>query len=201
MTDKRADKRNTAPDTSPKAAKREPKTPRKITSDRLRNIALYHLERFATNAENLRRVLERRVYKAARHHETDIDQAKQWISELIDGLVRSGAIDDSRYAEGKTLSMLRRGQSIRKVRSYLTSKGVDRETTEKALVAAAETMGNPDLQAARTYAMRRRLGPFRTNTLTQESKQKELAALGRAGFQYDVARKIVEAETETDLDQ
>lgn len=196
-----ADTRNTKSGESEKAAKQGPKTPRKITSDRLRNIAIYHLERFSTNAENLRRVLERRVYKAARHHETDMDQAKQWIGEIIDGLVRSGAIDDTKYAEGKTLSMLRRGQSIRKVRSYLTAKGVDRETTNKALAAAADTMGNPDLQAARTYAMRRRFGPFRADTPTQVTKQKELAALGRAGFQYDIARKIVEAETESDIDQ
>lgn len=204
MADKRADKRaskkDTKPDDSQKAIKQGPKVPRKITSDRLRNIALYHLERFSTNAENLRRVLERRVYKAARHHETDMEQAKQWITDLIASLVRSGAIDDARYAEGKTLSMLRRGQSIRKVRSYLTAKGVDRDTIEKALLAASDTLGDADLQAARTYAMRRRLGPFRTDTLTQESKQKELAALGRAGFQYDIARRIVEAETESDID-
>lgn len=194
------DERNKALPKDKKPTKQGPKVPRKITADRLRNIALYHLERFATSADNLRRVLERRVYKAAHHHETDIDQAKLWIAEVIDGLVRSGAIDDTRYAEGKTLTMLRRGQSVRKVRAYLASKGIRRDTIGKALEAASDTLGNPDLQAAKTYAIRRRLGPFRIGTASQESKQKELAALGRAGFQYDIARRIVDADSESDIE-
>lgn len=168
--------------------------------DRLRNIALYHLERFSTSAENLRRVLERRVYKAARHHETDMDQAKAWIQEIVDGLVISGAVNDQQYADGKTLSMLRRGQSVRKIQAYLASKGIARDTTERALSAATESIGSPDLLAAKTYAMRRKLGPFRISVASPESKQKELAALGRAGFKYDIAQRIVEAESESDIE-
>lgn len=179
--------------------KPERKVPRRITKERLRNIALYHLERFATSAENLRRVLYRRTLKAAKHHETDIEQARAWIDEVVDGLVRSDAIDDSRYADGKTLTMLRRGQSPRKIRAYLASKGVSGETINTALAHATEEVGNPDLEAARAYAMRRRLGPFRTKDSSPETKQKELSALGRAGFRYDIARRIVDAESEDDL--
>jgi regulatory protein len=175
------------------------KLPRRMTKDRLRNIALYHLERFSTSAENLRRVLLRRTLKAAQHHETDLREAKAWIDEIVDGLVRANAIDDSRYADGKTLTMLRRGQSSRKVRAYLASKGVNASTINAALSAATESLGDADLEAAQAYALRRRFGPFRTQEASAETKQKELAALGRAGFRYDIARKIVEAETEDDL--
>lgn len=194
------DERKAAPTQKRPPKKRERKPPRKVTPDRLRNIALYHLERFSTSAENLRRVLQRRVYKAARHHETNINQANEWVDDVINGLVRAGAIDDTRYAEGKAISMLRRGQSVRKVKAYLNSKGVDRDTIERALRTAADSMGNPDLEAALTYARRRRLGPFRTSPASQEIKQKELAALGRAGFQYDIARKIIDAESESEIE-
>lgn len=176
--------------------KRQKKIPRRITKDRLRNIALYHLQRYATSAANLNNVLYRRVLKAARHHETDMDEAKSWIADVIDGLVRSSAIDDTRYADGKALTMLRRGQSPRKVRAYLASKGINSDAVSAALSAAGEEIGDVDLKAAAAYAMRRRLGPFRIEDLSQERKQKELAILGRAGFRYDTARKIVEAETE-----
>jgi regulatory protein len=181
--------------------KPERKVPRRITKERLRNIALYHLQRFTTSAENLRRVLYRRALKAARHHETDMEEVRAWIDDVVDGLVRSAAIDDSGYADGKTLTMLRRGQSPRKIRAYLMSKGVDGETINTALARASDEVGDPDLEAARAYAMRRRLGPFRTKDLSPEMKQKELAVLGRAGFQYDIARKVVEAESESDLMQ
>lgn len=182
-----------------KRPQKQRKTPRKVTKDRLRNIALYHLERFATSASNLKQVLYRRSLKAARHHDTDLDEARTWIDEVVHTLVRSGAIDDSRYANGKTVTMLRRGQSPRKVRAYLASKGIAGELIDTALSAATEELGDVDLQAACAYALRRRLGPFRTEDLSTERKQKELAILGRAGFRYDIARKIVEAESEDDL--
>lgn len=181
------------------AKKRQKKIPRRITKDRLRNIALYHLQRYATSAANLNNVLYRRVLKAARHHETDMDEAKSWIAEVIDGLVRSSAIDDTRYADGKALAMLRRGQSPQKVRAYLASKGISRDKIDTALSTAGEEFGDVDLKAATAYATRRRLGPFRIEDLTQERKKKELAILGRAGFRYETARKIVEAETEDDI--
>lgn len=181
------------------AKKRQKKVPRRITKDRLRNIALYHLQRYATSAANLNNVLYRRVLKAARHHETDIDEAKGWITEVIDGLVRSSAIDDTRYADGKALTMLRRGQSPRKVRAYLAAKGISPDKINTALSAAGEEIGDVDLKAAAAYAMRRRLGPFRIEDLSQERKQKELAILGRAGFRYETARKIVDTESEEDL--
>lgn len=194
-----ADRTSTRENASGGKKKPERKVPRRMTQERLRNIALYHLERFATSAENLRRVLYRRTLKAARHHDTDMEQARAWIDEVVNGLVRSAAIDDSRYADGKTLTMLRRGQSPRKIRAYLASKGVSGETINAALAHATEEVGDPDLEAAQAYAIRRRLGPYRTKELSPEAKQKELAALGRAGFRYDIARKIVEAESEDDL--
>lgn len=176
------------------------KVPRKVTKDRLRNIALYQLERYATSAQNLKRVLERRVFKAARHHDTNMEEAKGWINEIVDALVRSGAIDDTRYAEGKAVSMIRRGQSSSKVRAYLASKGVNSETVGSALETAKITLGDPELKAARAYALRRHFGPYRTSEDSPDVRQKELAAFGRAGFRYDIANKIINAVDESELD-
>ena len=113
-----------------------------------------------------------RTLKAAQHHETDLREAKAWIDEIVDGLVRANAIDDSRYADGKTLTMLRRGQSSRKVRAYLASKGVNASTINAALSAATESLGDADLEAAQAYALRRRFGPFRTQEASAETKHK-----------------------------
>ncbi len=184
------------PDTN-KAGKKKAsagKVPRKITPDRLRNIALYHLERFATSAENLKQVLYRRVLKATRHHDTDLDQARGWIDDLVSGLVRSGAIDDSRYAEGKARSMSRRGQSHRKIRAYLASKGIDRAAADAALASLSDGTEDPEFDAAHAYAARRRIGPYRTREAGEDQGRKDLAALGRAGFSYDIARRLLESE-------
>ncbi len=52
---------------------------------------------------------------------------------------------------------------------------------------------NPDLAAAFTLARRRRLGPFRL-AAREENRQRDMAVLGRAGFSFEIARKIVEAD-------
>lgn len=172
--------------------------PRKITKQRLHNIALHHLQRYASSAENLRRVLERRVYKAGRHRDTDLKQAKEWIAEVVEALVRSDAVDDSRFAEGKATTMIRRGQSPSKIRAYLASKGVARDVVDDALISAEETFGDPEWQAAQAYARRRKIGPYRTVAISPDIRQKEMAALGRAGFSYDMARRIVDATDPTE---
>ena len=85
------------------------------------------------------------------------------------------------------------------MRAYLASKGVGKDTITAALDAARDTLGNPDLEAALAYAIRRRFGPFRTSEDTREIRDKELAAMGRAEFRYEIARKIVDATEETEL--
>ena len=188
----------TTPDPGEGQHKPKARRPRKVTKERLRNIALHHLQRYATSSHNLKRVLERRVFKAARHHETDLEQARTWIDEVVDALVRTGAVDDSQYAQAKTLTMLRRGQSPAKVRSFLVSKGVSSIVIAEALNNAEQTLGDVDLQAAQAYAARRRIGPYRTSEGTPEDRKKELAVLERPGFRYDIARKIVDADKNFD---
>jgi len=50
-------------------------------------------------------------------------------------------------------------------------------------------------------ARRRRLGPYRMPEVRAERRDKDLAALARAGFDYDTARRVIEAETLDDLDR
>ena len=174
--------------------------PRKITRDRLRKIALHHLERYASSIQNLERLLRRRVLNAARHHDTDMIQAQAWIGEVIDSLVRSDVVDDKRYADGKAISMVRRGQSPSKVRAYLASKGVGNGLITNALRYTETTLGNPGKIAAKAYAKRRHFGPFRVGEDSVEVRQKEMAAFSRAGFSYEIANQIVNTNDESDLD-
>ncbi|MGY8803890.1 MAG: regulatory protein RecX, partial [bacterium] len=45
------------------------------------------------------------------------------------------------------------------------------------------------------YARRRRLGQFRLDPdVREERRQRDLAALGRSGFSYGIASRIIEAE-------
>jgi len=169
--------------------------PKPVTKERLERIALHYLERFASSAENLRRVLLRRVDRSARLHGTDAAEGAQWVDALVERYRRSGLLDDRAYAEAKTQSLRRRGASARMVRQKLGAKGVDADTVAAALDAAG---GADDLAAAFAYARRRRLGPFGPAASRKDRRQRDMAALARAGYDYDTARKVIDARPEDD---
>ncbi|RED48121.1 regulatory protein RecX [Aestuariispira insulae] len=174
---------------------------RPITKSRLHNGALFYLQRFASSSENLRQVLMRRVLKSARDHSTNPEEGAAWIDEIIVKLQELGLLNDRQYAEVKVTSLLRRGNAPRTVRMKLRAKGVASEDIDLALEAAAEEQpADLDLTAAVAYAKRRRIGPYRIKN-REEQRDKDLAALARQGFGFDLARKIIEADSAEALEE
>ncbi|HYG91662.1 MAG TPA: RecX family transcriptional regulator [Azospirillum sp.] len=169
--------------------------PKRVTPQYLENAALHYLERFASSAENLRRVLMRKVDRSAHAHGTDREEGARWVDALIERYRASGLLNDAGYARMKAESLHRRGASSRAIREKLASKGVARDEVDKALDRVGEDVeGDFDLTAALTLARRRRLGPYRLPEARAAHRDKDLAALGRAGFAYDIARRVVDAE-------
>jgi regulatory protein len=161
------------------------------TADRLTRSALHYLERYASSEANLRRVLERRVLKACHALELDPAEFAAMIDTVVETCRRNALVDDRSYAETKVASLRRRGGSRRKIEAQLNAKGVDRGTIEAVL----EDSERSDDDAALIFARRRRLGPFRKTGRT-ERRDKDLAAMCRAGFSYEIARRVIDAEPE-----
>ncbi len=184
--------------TSPE--KKRGKIPRKVTSTSLENIALYYLERFATSSENLRQVLSRRVQRAAKFHETDVEACAQMIDTLIVRYKESGLLDDASYARAQASSLNRRGKSVRAIRVRLSQKAVPPDIIDETIEALAHEIGEPDLAAAITFARKRRIGPYRKEDMPPGNHDKELAALARNGFSYSLAKRIVEAANIEELE-
>jgi regulatory protein len=171
-----------------------------VTAASLENAALHYLERFATSSANLRRVLMRRVRKSAEAHGTDPAEGEALVDALITRYRESGLLDDAAYAEMRAGSLHRQGASARMTRAKLAAKGVDAEDIDAALETLGETVAAPDLAAACNYARRRRLGPWRRRD-REDHRDRDLAALGRQGFGYGLARKVVDAEDREALER
>ena len=178
----------------------ERRVPRKITPARLERIALAYLERYASSTENLRRVLMRRVKRAAAHHGSDPEDGAAMVDDLLRRYQETGLLDDDAYARMRTTSLHRRGASKRLIRAQLASKGVDSAIIGKALEALDGEHTNADLAAACRYARRRRLGPWRVRD-RDDNRERDLAALARQGFSYDVARRVIESENRETLEE
>jgi regulatory protein len=156
---------------------------REIGPELLERWALGYLGRYASSAENLRRVLLRRV---RRHSPEAISQAQPLIEALIDRYRESALLDDAAYAAGRMRSLHRRGDSLRSIRARLAAKGLAPAVVAEAISELREALADPDIAAACAFARRRRLGPFRR---AAADPARELAAFARAGF----ARRVADA--------
>ncbi len=183
----------TRPKTEKKAGGR--KLPKKATPGYLERAALFYLDRYATSADNLRRVLRRKVVRSARVHGTDPAAGEEAIEALIARFLGAGLLDDARYAEARARSLSRRGQPLRGIRLQLLQKGVGEGEIAAALAGLREELGDPELAAALAYARRRRLGPFRAGSERRVQRERDLAALARRGFASDLVLKVIDAES------
>jgi regulatory protein len=172
------------------------RAPQPITARSLQNAATSYLERYPSTAEGLRRVLMRRVRKAEAADAPVIDNVKQTIDAIVARFVAAGMIDDKAFAQTKARALHRRGTSGRLTRQRLKLAGIDDATLDKAMAGLDRELDTDprqrEWQAAVALARRRRLGPFRDKDREQH-RNRDLAAMARAGFDYDLARKVIDA--------
>jgi regulatory protein len=175
-----------------------------ITAKYLQNAATFYLERYPSTAEGLRRVLNRRVRKAEMFQAPIMDNVQQAISAIVQKFVDAGMIDDKAFAQTKARSLHRRGSSTKLTRQKLQHAGVDRETLDKAMAGLDEELDldprKRELTAAIALARRRKLGPFRTAKDRKDRRAKDLAAMARGGFDYQLAKKVIDAADVDALD-
>jgi len=178
---------------------------RPITAKYLLNAATFYLERYPTTVDGLRRVLGRRVRKAAMADAPVMENVEQAIEEIVAKFVQAGVINDKEFAQTKARALHRRGTSIRLTRQKLKHAGVDGDTLDRAMAALDHELDtNPaqrEWQAAVALARRRRLGPFRPDKDRKDKRTRDLAAMARAGFAFDIAKKVIDARTIDALDE
>lgn len=183
------------PDTGrPPKARPERRAPRKITPDYLQRAAMYYLERYAAPAAQLRRVLARKIVLSCRHHGQEPAAFAAMLDEVVARCVASGLVDDERFAQARAATLKRKGRSSRAVAANLAGKGVTRDLAAQV----SETSADEEMAAALKTARRKRLGPWSRGDRAV-SRQKDLAALARAGFSMTIARAVVDGAGDEDV--
>lgn len=173
------------------------------TPERLANAALHYLARYAASEASLRRVLDNKIRRAAMRDEAfaaDHDKQKKLrdsIDKIVEAHKRTGAINDAAFAETKVRSLRRVGRSARRIEQSLTQKGVKKADIQNALSPEeGEDAHEAELRAAMALARRRAVGPYRKKPRSNDpqeamkEKAKEVATLARAGFSFDIIKKV-----------
>lgn len=165
------------------APPRQKRTPRPLDAARLNDLALAYVAQFAVSAAKPETYLKRKLGERGWGEETDPP-----VNEIVQRFVRAGYLDDAAYARMKAGSLRRRGYGERRVAQALDAAGVAAEQWGEARAGEGEQR-----QAALVYARRRRLGPFGPPA-DRAVREKQLAALLRAGHRADLARAVLAAQ-------
>lgn len=147
----------------------------------LDRMALRYVERFATTRARLASYLDRKI-RARGWEGQPADTAA--IAERFADL---GYVDDRAFGEARAAAMGRRGLGARRIGDALRHAGVGGEDAE----ALAPAISARATESALSFARRKRIGPFADRAPDRPQREKQLAALVRAGHDFAIARKIV----------
>ena len=164
-----------------------------LTRQKLEQMALAYVNRFDCTASKLTRHLTERVRKLGGD-----ENAAAWIAELVERYLGSGVLNDARFAKNLASQLGGRGKSARAISQKLAMRGVPGEVASELMAARKQDEPDAELEAARAYARKRRLGCHRREEDRAEHRQKDLASLARQGFSFDIAKKALGAGASTD---
>jgi len=169
----------------PSARSTTRRPPRPLDAARLEELALAYVARFATSAAKLGGYLARKLRERGWEAEGDPAAAAE---AIVARFVSAGYVDDAAYARARSGSLLRRGYGMRRVGQALGAAGIAEEV--RAAVAPGELARR---EAALALARKRRFGPFGSASLDRPLREKQIAAMLRAGHPLDSARELVDA--------
>jgi regulatory protein len=170
-----------------KAQRRAKRPPKPLDSARLDELALSYVARFATSRAKLEAYLARKLRERGWAGDEN-GEGEPAVAALAERFVAAGYVDDAAFARAKTGSLLRRGYGQRRVSQALGAAGIDAEVREE--VRAGE---GAQRRAALAMARKRGFGPFGRAPLDRALREKQIAAMLRAGHGLDSARELVDA--------
>lgn len=164
-------------------------------ADRLHRSALAYLARFGGHRAALAAVLSRR----ARTYGPALPDAVRAgvVVAVVGRCAAAGLVDDQAWADARARRLLGRGKPSTAIRDDLASRGLPAAVVDRAMAGLSEVAADdPDLTAARAFAKRRRLGPYRRDPAADPDR--DLAVFARAGFSYRVAKTVVDDKAGAD---
>ena len=156
---------------------------KQVTSKRLYNIALFYLSKYEASYKQVGDMLRRRVFKAQVRGEAIPSDVNDLIEETLKQLSNQHFLSDARFAENKARHWAEQGKSNQYITQKLKQAGIAADQIQ-ALLENAETS---ELDKARQYVRRKKLGFMRPPEQQCDMHRKDLARLARQGFSLDVA--------------
>ena len=166
-----------------------------VTVEEMRNFAFAYVEKYAPTKQQLKTYLLKKYMKTS-----VLNIKKKDITNLIDivliDLEKNRFINDKFYSESKAKSMIQRGNSINKIRSYLFGKGIKIEFIKETVDKINHENSDQDFFSAIKLCKKKRIGPARTEDNRSLFYKKDISLLARNGFDFETSKKVMDIEKE-----
>ncbi len=151
---------------------------------KLLKYAVDYLSKYDSSKVNLVNVLKRKILRLKT---TNYEKGKliNIIESIIIKLEKNKFIDDNRYSSTKILSLSNSGKSKNFIFNYLIKKGVNKTQIQNNLNLMQQDNDNWELNSAKIFAKKKKL------LENDQNYEKNLAKMARAGFSYDICKKIL----------
>ena len=151
---------------------------------KLLKYAIDYLSKYDSSKNNLIGVLKRKILRLKI---TNFEKRKliNMIESVIIKLENNKFIDDNRYSSTKIQSLSNSGKSKNFIINYLIKKGVEKFQIQNNLTLIQENNDNWELESAKIFVKKKKL------LEKNNSYEKNLAKMARAGFSYDICKKVL----------
>lgn len=165
------------------SSKRNGGAPRSLDSDALNRLALHYVGRYATTQAKLATYLKRKLRERDWNDDIPPD-----VDAIVARCAALGYVDDRQFAENRSASLGRRGYGGRRIGMALQSAGIARDIVADVMPSDEEAVA-----AADAYARRKRIGQFGDHDPDPRVRNKQFAAMIRAGHSFELAKQFTNA--------
>ena len=150
----------------------------------LMKYAIDYLSKFSSSKENLVRILKKKIFRL-KIEKKDKYLLYNSIENIILELEKNNFINDDNYVSTKINFFFQQGKSKIYIKNYFIQKGIDGEIINNNLEIFENQNQNWELKSAEIFARKKRLS-------SSNNEEKNLSKLARAGFNYEISKKILD---------
>ena len=163
------------------------------TVEEMRNYSFIYVEKYAPSKQQLKTYLLKKYmkFKISNINKSNITYL---INVVVEDLEKNKFINDKFYSNSKAKSLIQRGSSINKIRSYLLSKGINRQYVSKTIDEIKANNEDQDFFSAIKVCKKKRIGPARDENNRPLFYKKDMGILARSGFNFDTSKRVMSLE-------
>ena len=162
-----------------------------VTVDEMRNFAFSYIEKYAPSKQQLKTYLLKKYLRFSSSNVKKQD-IKNLIEIILTDLEKNKFVNDKFYSESKAKSMIQRGNSINKIRSYLIGKGINDRFINETVEKIRDQNSDQDFFSAIKICKKKRIGPARTEDNRVLFYKKDISLLARNGFDFETSKKVMD---------